>query len=67
MSKQEERKGYGNKRTGYMAMRLFLNLNGYDLKVSLDERYKLMIGIAEKTRDEKSVAKWLKEHTQEIK
>jgi len=48
-------------------MRLFLNLNGYDLKVSLNERYKLVIGIAEKTRDEKPVAKWLKEHTQEIK
>lgn len=57
----------GNKRTGYMAMRLFLNLNRYDFKASLDERYKLVIEIAEKVKDEESIAMWLKEHTQKIK
>lgn len=57
----------GNKRTGYMGMRLFLNLNRYDLKASLDERYKLVVEIAEKIKDEKSIARWLKEHTQKVK
>ena len=27
----------GNKRTGYMSMRLFLNINGYDMKAPEDE------------------------------
>jgi death-on-curing protein len=56
----------GNKRTGYMAMRLFLNLNGYDLKASLDERYNLLIKIAEKMKDEESITRWLKAHTQKV-
>lgn len=53
----------GNKRTGYMAMRLFLNANGYDLKASLNEKYKFVIEIAEKILDEKSIAGWLKNHS----
>lgn len=57
----------GNKRTGYMAMRLFLNLNGYDLEASLEERYTFVIDIATKKRNEKSIAKWLKTNSQKIK
>ena len=54
----------GNKRTGYMSMRLFLNINGYDIKAPEDEKYKFVIEIAEKERDEKSIAEWLKKHSQ---
>ena len=57
----------GNKRTGYMAMRLFLNINGYDVKAPLEERYKFVMEIAKKIRKEESIAKWLKEHSQKIK
>lgn len=57
----------GNKRTGYMAIRLFLNINGYDIKASEDEKYKLVIEIAEKVRDEKSIAEWLKKQSRRIK
>ena len=57
----------GNKRTGYMSMRLFLNINGYDIKAHEDEKYKFVIEIAEKERDEKSIAEWLKKHSQRIK
>ncbi len=56
----------GNKRTGYMAMRLFLNLNGYDITASLKAKYKFVMEIAEKAKDEESIAKWLKEHSQKI-
>ena len=57
----------GNKRTGYIAMRLFLNLNGYDLKASIEERYKFVMEIVQKTKDEESIAKWLKNNSQKIK
>ena len=56
----------GNKRTGYMSMRIFLNLNGYDIKASLDERYKFAMAIAQKTKDEKAISKWLKQHSRKI-
>jgi death on curing protein len=52
----------GNKRVGYMCMRVFLNINGYDIEASLDEKYKFVIEIAENVMDEKTMAKWLKEH-----
>lgn len=57
----------GNKRTGYMSMRIFLNINGYDIIASEDDKYKFVIEIAEKERNEKSMAEWLKKHSQRIK
>ena len=56
----------GNKRTGYMAMRLFLNLNGYEIDASLEEKYEFVMEIAQKKKDEKSITIWLKEHSQKI-
>lgn len=56
----------GNKRTAYMAMRLFLNINGYDVQASLEERYNLVMQIARKTRKEESIGKWLKGHSRKI-
>lgn len=57
----------GNKRTGYMAMRLFLNVNGYDVEEPLEERYKFVMGIAKKMRKEGSIAKWLKVHSRKLR
>jgi death-on-curing protein len=57
----------GNKRTGYMSIRLFLNINGYDIKASKDKKYKFVMEIAEKERDESSIAEWLKKYSQKIK
>ncbi|MFH1379689.1 MAG: type II toxin-antitoxin system death-on-curing family toxin [bacterium] len=53
----------GNKRTGYMAMRLFLNINGYDIKASAKDRFDFVMNIATKKLDEKSMASWLKNHS----
>jgi len=57
----------GNKRTGYLSMRLFLNINGYDIKAGEDEKYKFVIEIAEKVSDEQSIAQWLKKHSRKIR
>ena len=56
----------GNKRTGYMSMRLFLNINGYEIEASLEEKYKFVVEITEKIRKKKSITEWLKEHSQKI-
>ena len=57
----------GNKRTGYMAMRLFLNINGYDLKAPLKEKYKFVMEIAQNIRKEESIAQWLKVHSRKTR
>jgi len=46
-----------------MAMRLFLNINGYDVQASLKKRYNLVMQIARKTKKEESIGKWLKGHS----
>lgn len=56
----------GNKRTGYMSMRIFLNLNGYDIKASSREKYRFVIEIAKKVKDEKAISKWLEQHSRKI-
>lgn len=56
----------GNKRTGYMSMRLFLNVNGYDLEASLEEKYKFVMEIAEKIIDKESIAEWLRGHSRKL-
>ena len=57
----------GNKRSGYVAMRLFLNINGYEIMASVEEKYKFVMEIAKNIRKEKSIAEWLEKNTQRIK
>ena len=56
----------GNKRVGYMAMRLFLNINGYDINATLEEKYAFVMEIAEKKREEEAIARWLKKKIRKI-
>jgi death-on-curing protein len=56
----------GNKRTGYAAMRLFLNINGYDLKASFEKKYNFVMEIAQ-GMEEETIARWLKKHSRKIK
>lgn len=37
----------GNKRTAVVMLRAFLNLNGYDLELSDDERFELTLAVAD--------------------
>ena len=53
----------GNKRTAYVAMRLFLRINGWDLAASPAERYRTMIGLAAGDLEEAELASWLRDHT----
>ena len=50
----------GNKRVGFEAMRLMLRLNGYDLRASIEEKFKFVIEIAEGKLNERALAEWLK-------
>lgn len=57
----------GNKRTGYTVMRAFLRINGYDLDAREQEKYDLIIAIAEGKANYEYIVNWLKKHTVRIK
>lgn len=60
----------GNKRTAYVATKLFLMKNDYHFKVTKDEGIALMLGITTQDDTEEimlKVAKFLKEHSSRIK
>ena len=57
----------GNKRTAYEAMRIMLKLNGHDIHANEDEKFKLMIELAESKITEDSLADWLEQHTKPLK
>lgn len=50
----------GNKRTAHVCYRVFLRLNGGDLVASADEKYAMMIGLADGTLSEADFADWLR-------
>lgn len=52
----------GNKRVGFMAMYVFLGVNGYDLDAPEPEAVDLMLQVAEGKVPETSLAEWLKRH-----
>ena len=56
-----------NKRTALIAMRLFLKLNGYDLVVSAEDKYKTIICVAASEISENELAQWIRENLKEIK
>lgn len=59
----------GNKRTAYIAGKLFLMKNGYHLSVTKQEGIALMLGITTQSDTEKvmlKVAKFLKDHSEQI-
>ena len=52
----------GNKRTGYVTMRIFLISNGFDIKASQDEKYQFVIAIASGKLKLDKINEWLEEH-----
>lgn len=50
----------GNKRTGFVAAVAFLDVNGYELVMSEDAAYDLVIGVCEKTVTKKALAEALR-------
>lgn len=57
----------GNKRTGYVAMRSFLILNGFDIKATQDEKYQFVINIASGKIRIEEIIEWLNNHIIEQK
>lgn len=53
----------GNKRTAYVAMELFLVLNGFELTADDASATLTMLTVAAGDTDEPTLAQWLREHT----
>ena len=52
----------GNKRTGYVLMRLLLLKNGLDINASQDEKYKFVMGVASGQTKLGAIISWLENH-----
>lgn len=52
----------GNKRTGYVLMRVFLINNNLDLQATLEEKYDFVINIAAGLTKFESIVEWLTKH-----
>ena len=52
----------GNKRTGYVLMRILLIDNGMDINASLEEKYIFVINIASGQSKFDTIVKWLDTH-----
>ncbi len=50
----------GNKRTAHVCYRVFIRLNGGDLVASEEEKYAMMLGLADGSLGESEFADWLR-------
>ncbi|MCA0242396.1 MAG: type II toxin-antitoxin system death-on-curing family toxin [Proteobacteria bacterium] len=57
----------GNKRTAFVAVELFLLLNGHELMASDESCVLTMLAVAAGQMDEAAFAAWLREHVQKRK
>ena len=53
----------GNKRTGYLAMRLYLIKNGYDIVATLNDKYEFVMNIAVGISKFNVILDWLNRNT----
>ena len=54
----------GNKRIGFLAMYVFLGLNGHEIVAEEIEVVELMLAIAGGERSEAEIAAWLRDHVE---
>lgn len=54
----------GNKRTAFVVCLLFLQLNGYKVAATQDEKYQTFLALAEGNLSEDQLATWLEDHSQ---
>jgi death-on-curing protein len=52
----------GNKRTGYVLMRIYLISNGLDIRASQEEKYDFVINIASGQTKFEGILEWLTKH-----
>jgi death on curing protein len=55
----------GNKRTAFVAVELFLDLNGFELNANDADCIMTMLAVAAGQMDETAFARWLRQHTRE--
>ncbi|MBI2069033.1 MAG: type II toxin-antitoxin system death-on-curing family toxin [Elusimicrobia bacterium] len=52
-----------NKRTGFEAMRLFLRINGWDIKATEEEKFQWILSVASGSKpDEQKISVWIQTH-----
>jgi death-on-curing protein len=56
----------GNKRIGFMAMAVFLDVNGWSLEAPEPEVVRVMLAVAAGETTENALAHWLREHLQPV-
>ena len=56
----------GNKRIGHAAMSVFLLLNGYELRASVDEQEKIILDVASGVLDRSDFENWVRERTTKV-
>lgn len=49
----------GNKRTGHAAMEVFLILNGFEIRASIDEQEEIILAVASGNVSRSNLAEWL--------
>ena len=52
----------GNKRTGHAALEVFLVLNGYAIRATVDEQEQIILEVAAGKRDRNAFTEWLRSH-----
>lgn len=52
----------GNKRTGHAAMEVFLVLNGYEMRATVDEQEHVILQVAANEIDREEFTTWLRTH-----
>jgi death-on-curing protein len=52
----------GNKRTGHVAMEVFLFLNGFEIQSSVDEQERIVLQVASGKMDREAFTLWLRDH-----
>jgi death-on-curing protein len=52
----------GNKRTGHAAMEVFLVLNGYEIRATVDEQEHVILRVAASEMDREEFTAWLQTH-----
>jgi death-on-curing protein len=52
----------GNKRTGHAAMEVFLFLNGFEIRSSVDEQETIILQVASGEMDRGAFTVWLRDH-----
>jgi prophage maintenance system killer protein len=58
---------FGNKRTAYELVRIFIRLNGGDLNPNADDAYRFLLRVAQGKESMKDVEAWIARHLTDMR